>query len=126
MTADSSFDKFLINGTNFGPSDFSTGRVAIGNGWFANYKKVGKLYFGFFIDNLPSNVNGCIGESNPFGGNPPAAEAAVVATALGVTISMYFFGQHYGQGFIQWSGIAWNYNAPVNQYNTFLTGILAN
>lgn len=123
--SNSSFDKYEVNTADFDSGDFSTGRVAIGGGWFANYKKVGKLYFGFYFDNLPSNVNGLIGESNPFGGNPPAAEAAVVAAALGITLSTYFFGQHYGQGFIQWTGVAWNYNAPGNQYNTFLTGILA-
>lgn len=115
---------------NITAGDFTTGRVNIGGPiagpWFINYTKVGNLYFSFWWDDLPSNAVGTIGVVNPFGVTPPTLEAAQIAASIGITVDTIYYSQNYGQGCLDFQNtVTWNYNAPTNQYNSILTGILA-
>lgn len=91
-----------------------------------DYWKVGKLYYGFFVNNTPGN------RSAPFGSGTEihAQETAdAIAAILGVTINEYYIAESYSGFMYSFSPGApgcWQEVAATNSNRFLVMGFLAN
>ncbi len=129
--AQSDFKKYQINSANFNAGDITTGffdDTGPGTTLRVHYQKVGKLYFGFWAEQLVNNQ--CCPIVGGTNGTQYDDTVARIATQIGFTVDTAYKNSNqtmYGQStFMYWApgGATWTNTGGTTTIHE-VTGILS-